>query len=304
MDLQNAPIAVTGATGFLGRYIVDALLKRNARVIGVVRNPGRVPDLQKKCAELRKADLGDKEALARGFEGAKAIVSNAALYTTSPVGQGWKEHLRTNIEGARNVFEAAAKAGVKRLVQVSSCAVYKGGDPGGIREDHPKLTMEDRRAFRSYFISKAVSEQIAWDLAKEHGLEVTSVRPSGIYGAFDHNFMPYFRAAVWSPLVPLRIQPCMVYGGDVAEAIALILEKDSSIGKAYNTAGDPSTLGDLIEGWRRAGGGALPFRIPLPVSFKMAVDSGLAERELGWKRTPPEQAFRETLALEKAAARA
>ncbi|MEW6776452.1 MAG: NAD(P)-dependent oxidoreductase [Bdellovibrionota bacterium] len=301
MNLENTPIAVTGATGFLGRYIVDALLKRKARVIGVVRNPDRVPELKKKCAELRKADLGDKEALARSFEGVKAIVSNAALYTTSPTGQGWEEHLRTNIEGARNVFEAAAKAGVKRLVQVSSCAVYKGGDRNGIREDHPKLTMEDRAPFRSYFISKAVSEQIAWDLAKEHGLEVTAVRPSGIYGAFDHNFMPYFRALVWSPVVPMNVQPCMVYGGDVAEAIALILEKDSSIGKAYNTAGDRRTLGDLIEGWRKAGGRALPFRIPLPVPFKMVVDSGLAERELGWKRTPPEAAFRETLALEREA---
>src|SRR5262245_11042771 len=67
MTLRGARIAVTGATGFLGRYIVDALLARGAHVIGVVRNPGRVPELAARGVELRKADLAERDRLAAGF---------------------------------------------------------------------------------------------------------------------------------------------------------------------------------------------------------------------------------------------
>ena len=54
---------MTGATGFLGRYLVDGLLARGARVIGVVRNPGRVPELAARGVELRQADLAERDRL-------------------------------------------------------------------------------------------------------------------------------------------------------------------------------------------------------------------------------------------------
>ena len=79
MNLRGATIAVTGATGFLGRYIVDALLGRGAHVIGVVRNPRKLPELLHKGVELRQADLAAPEHLKQAFAGAEAVVSNAAL---------------------------------------------------------------------------------------------------------------------------------------------------------------------------------------------------------------------------------
>src|SRR5688572_20821225 len=91
MDLAGATIAVTGATGFLGRYVVDVLLKRGARVVGVVRNPDRVPELARRGVELRKADLGNTAELAEGFRGARAVVSNAALFSIR--NQKWEEHI-------------------------------------------------------------------------------------------------------------------------------------------------------------------------------------------------------------------
>src|SRR5437899_4136385 len=80
MELKGRNIAVTGATGFLGRYIVDVLLKRGAHVIGVVRNPDRVPELQQRGVEFRKADLAERDRLTAGFAGVDAVVSNAALF--------------------------------------------------------------------------------------------------------------------------------------------------------------------------------------------------------------------------------
>jgi uncharacterized protein YbjT (DUF2867 family) len=73
LALSGARIAVTGATGFLGRYIVDTLLLRGAKAVGVVRNPDRVPQLVARGVELRKADLAPRHDLAEGFAGADAV---------------------------------------------------------------------------------------------------------------------------------------------------------------------------------------------------------------------------------------
>src|SRR5258706_1645794 len=102
MDLRGTPIAVTGATGFLGRYIVDVLLARGAHVVGVVRNPARVPELAVKGVELRQADLSERERLAAGFMGTQAVASNAGLFALG--NQNWGAHQRAHVEGTPNLM--------------------------------------------------------------------------------------------------------------------------------------------------------------------------------------------------------
>src|SRR5437762_4314088 len=166
MDLRGAAVAVTGATGFLGRYLVDGLLARGARVIGVVRNPGRVPGPAARGVELRQADLGERDGLARGFAGAQAVVSNAALFSLR--NRSWEDHQRANIQGTENVFGALADAGVRRVVHVSSVAVYRAHRPR-VAEDAPQLTPDTRRTLtNAYSVSKALSEQLAWRLAARY----------------------------------------------------------------------------------------------------------------------------------------
>src|SRR5256885_2828658 len=186
MDLRGAAVAVTGATGFLGRCLVDVLLARGARVIGVVRTPGRVPELAARGVELRQADLSERDRLARGFAGARAVVSNAALFSLR--NRSWEDHHRANIQGTENVFGALAGAGVRRVVHVSSVAVYRAHRPR-VTEEAPQLTADTRRTLtNAYSVSKALSEQLAWRLAAQRGLELTAVRPCAIYRAFDPNF--------------------------------------------------------------------------------------------------------------------
>ncbi len=73
-------VAVTGATGFIGRYLVQALVERGTRVVGVVRSPDKVPALRDHPrVEMRKADLADRAALTAAFDGVDAVISNAGL---------------------------------------------------------------------------------------------------------------------------------------------------------------------------------------------------------------------------------
>ena len=284
MTLRGARIAVTGATGFLGRYIVDVLLARGAHVIGVVRNPTKVPELAAKGVELRKADLSERDRLAAGFAGAQAVVSNAALFSLRTA--SWREHERCNIEGTRNVMGACVDAGVRRIVQVSSVAVYGLFARGTLHEDTPQLGADTMRLpWNVYPVSKALSEQLAWQLAAEHRLELTTVRPCTIYGAFDPNFMPVFERVTTLPVSirPVGMRMSYVYAGDVAEGIALALEHDGSIGRAYNLTGDGETWQELTDAWRAAGGKTPWLALPIPLPLAPQFDSSRAKRELGWR---------------------
>ena len=301
MELNGATVAVTGATGFLGRYVVDVLLRRGANVVGVVRNPGRVPELARRGVEMRKADLASRDELAAGFAASAAVVSNAALFSLR--NQRWEDHARTNVDGARNVFAAAALAGVHRVVHVSSVAVYRvgGASIDETAEQHDETS--PRRPWTVYPISKALSEQLAWRMAREHGIELTTVRPCVIYGAHDPNFLPLLRWLLWPPitLVPALGAMPFVYAGDVAEAIALCLEKPVAIGKAYNVTGDASSVWEFVNAWRQAGGPAPWLRLPLPVPLRRGFDHSLATRDLGWKNRPLVEGLRETIERERAA---
>lgn len=301
MELDGKRVGVTGATGFLGRYIVEALEGRGAEVVGVVRNPDRVPELVARGVELRRADLGDRGALVAAFEGLDALVSNAALfsvYTTK-----WSSYEQTNLVGTRNVFEAARQAGIGRVVHVSSIAVYNRPlrTTKPIDEDFEQLSMRDLGPFNAYYVSKAVSEQIAWDLCKQANIALTCVRPGPIYGAFDPNLTPILKRVFGLPIgvMPLWLELPFVYAGDVADAIALCLEHDASAGKAYNTAGDGDTSWrDMAEAWRAAGGRVSRLMCPVPAPVKIQIDNTRAYTELGWRNRPLVEGLRETFARE------
>ena len=299
MDLRGTRIAVTGATGFLGRYIVDVLLARGAHVIGVVRNPGRVPELAAKGIELRKADLSERANLAAGFAGAAAVVSNAALFALG--NQSWAEHERANVDGTRNVMGACKDAGVTRVVQVSSVAVYGLFARGALHEDAPQLGPDTRRLpWNVYAASKAISEQEAWRLAKEYGIGLTAVRPCTIYGAFDPNFMPMFKRLtnLSVSIKPVGMRMSYVYAGDVAEGIALALEREQSIGRAYNLTGEGETWQDMTDAWKAVGGRTPTVALPIPIPLAPAFDNARAKRELGWRPRPLVEGLRETRRLE------
>ena len=174
------PTLVTGATGFVGWHVARLLEERGRRVRALVR-PGRgLADLP--SVEPVTGDLREPDSLARAVEGCDVVFHVAAdyrLWTPDP-GQMY----RSNVDGTRNLLEAARRAGVERVVYTSTvgCIGLLPGSPGD--EDTP-VTLEDMTG--PYKRSKFLAEQVALDFARS-GFPVVIVNPTAPVG--DHDFKP------------------------------------------------------------------------------------------------------------------
>lgn len=313
-EMQGAPVksdmlagqrvAVTGATGFIGRYIVRSLLGHGAHVVAVVRNPDKVPSFREMGVELRRADLADREALAAGFAGADAVISNAGVISLA--GSSRAALIEQNLVGTRNVFLAIADAGVKRAIQTSSASVYANKRGQYYTEDDALRTADDLNLpFTAYAISKACAETEAWRLADAHGVALSTVRPHSVHGAFDRNsFTKYFKMLVKPPITvfPTHMRFPSVYAGDIGEAMCLMLTTAAAHGRAYNICGEPGehSYWDLLEAWKAAGGKVPKIVIPVPVPISYRYSIRRAQEDLGWENRPLVDGFREMIALEKA----
>ncbi|MGE0431487.1 MAG: NAD-dependent epimerase/dehydratase family protein [Planctomycetota bacterium] len=299
MNLQGATVAVTGASGMLGVYLCRSLLARGANVRGVVRNPRKAPFLEAEGVTFATANLNDRDALTAAFRGCDAIVSNAALF--SMTNQNWEANYSANKTGTENVYHAAHAAGVKRMVHISTFGVYRWRIWGApkMAEDNPRLRGErgEMGPTRVYRATKNISEQLAWSLAKEFGMDLTVLRPTGVYGARDTQSLAAVRAFSRLPVLvlPAMYMP-MTFGGDVGDAAAAALATDISIGKAYNTGGDAHRITRFISTWRRVNKHWFPLVIPLPTfGIGLRTDSSLAAAELGFRNRPFEEGMRELI---------
>ncbi|MBQ2819966.1 MAG: NAD-dependent epimerase/dehydratase family protein [Thermoguttaceae bacterium] len=179
---------VTGAGGFLGLYLTEALLRNGDTVRGVCR--GCYPELDAlgvQCfhADLGKADCGrDQETLFQACEGVDVIFHTAAI---SGIGEPWEKYYRTNTLGTRNLLEAAKKAGVKKFVLTSSPSVTFAGEPQcGIDESAPY----PEKWLAHYPHSKALAEKMVLEANGENGLLTCALRPHLIWGPRDKALIP------------------------------------------------------------------------------------------------------------------
>ena len=295
MDIQGRTIAVTGASGMIGTYICRSLLRAGAKVVGVVRNPAKAAFLAEEGVEFRTADLADVDALAEAFKGCDAIVSNAAMYVVQKSMHAWAEHEKANLEGTRHVYEAAHKAGVKRVIQISTFGIYRWSIFRVLDEQSPQLNGA-RRQGGPYRATKQTSEALAWEMARHFALEVTSLRPTAVYGARDYNFMRPVYGLLRLPVLPMpSISFPIVYAGDVADAVVGALKNDASIGQAYNVGGENLQVAEFMKALHDV----LPaspkvFALPIPIGVK--IDNSKAARDLGFRNRPFADALREVVA--------
>lgn len=305
MDLSRCRIAVTGATGFVGRALVRSLQGRGAHVIALVREPRRARDLARAGVELRVADLRDADALARALDGADAVYANAGLVS---IGQHPLDALMdVNVRGTEKLLRAAARRDVGRVVMTSSATVYAPRRDHHYREEHPlRASGGFVTPFGYYALSKALAERKAWRLARELDLELTTVRPHQIHGPFDGvGFTHWTRRIMRSPVAvyPSHLRLPSVYVHDLTEAMCRMLERSAAPGRAYNIAGEPgTTYWQLLEAYAAAGGHRARWILPVPVPLERRFDTTRAREDLGFTNRPLVESFADLIRREREAA--
>lgn len=170
---------VTGANGHLGNNLVIALLDKKWTVRAGVRNLENSQPFVGLDCELVYAELQDKEAMVKALQGVDVLFQVAAVF------KHWAkdpkaEIVAANVNGTRIVLEAAAQAGVKKVVYISSVAAI-GHNGESLDESQWNTDLSN-----PYYRSKILSEQQAWKTAKELGLSMVSLLPSAMIGPNAH----------------------------------------------------------------------------------------------------------------------
>jgi nucleoside-diphosphate-sugar epimerase len=216
--------AVTGANGFLGSHVCDVLAERGWRARAGHRAGSDVRWLAGGAATPVIMDLQDAASLDALFDGCDGVVHCAgALVADEDV------YRRVNVNGTRAVAEAAARAGVRRLVYVSSLAA---GGPAG--PDAPRNESHPDQPISGYGRSKLAAEHVLRDGAWP--FETLCLRPPALYGPRDREFLPMFRAARlgWTARFGTRLNGLsMVHGRDAATAAVTLLEHPAATGVYY-----------------------------------------------------------------------
>jgi len=173
---------VTGANGFLGRYLVEQLVDRGESVRAMVRQPDA--QLASLGVEIFLADLGDAAALAGACQGVHTVHHTAAI---AGIWGPWKTYYETNTLGTVRLLEAARNAGVRRFVYTSSPSVtFDGRDQCNVDESAPYA----RRWLAHYPRSKALAEQAVLAAHGVEGLSTCALRPHLIWGPRDRHLIP------------------------------------------------------------------------------------------------------------------
>jgi len=223
--MMPGTVLVTGASGFVGHYLVPALIEAGWTVRALVRHLPRGVKLAQAGATLHRGDLLDPPSLAAAVLGCDAVLHLAAVADSSDA----ELNHQVNVVGSRNVVRACLAADVARIVNVSSTCAGR--------------TMQD-----AYGRTKREAEaEFVGD-----GLAVTHLRPTMIYGHGSAEFDLFAAACRHAPRVPIpgdgRCVLRPVYVGDFVALMLRVLDRDEAIGATYDVAGpEPIDIDGFVE---------------------------------------------------------
>lgn len=240
-------IFVTGGTGFIGGHVVRKLRERGDEVVVLARSPERARPLADLGCEIVKGDLADTDAIKRGMEGCDAVIHSAAIYK---VGIPKSEHAAmwdANVNGTERVLDAAAEAGIGRIVYVSTVNTF-GNTHGQVVDETYKRSEADG-FLSAYDETKYRSHEIAQKRIAA-GAPIVVVQPGGVYGPHDHsevaNLMKQARTGKLRAKAFPELGGNFVHVEDVADGILLALDR-GEVGESYVLGGERARLGELLD---------------------------------------------------------
>jgi len=184
-----AKVLITGANGFIGSHLVDKFLKEGHKVYGLVRTTSDLSLINHLEVSLKYGDITDYYSVEKALQNIDIVVHNAGLASD----WGSLELFRKiNLEGTRNVAEAAMKNGISRIVYMSTTAIH------GFNHNHPQSEDGRKDPVFNYGLSKLEAENWIMNFGNTNNIEVTSIRPGNVFGPGDHTFMEKYMKALVS----------------------------------------------------------------------------------------------------------
>lgn len=286
---------VTGGAGFIGSHIVDRLVSdgHQVRVLDDL-STGKLENLSgvRQRIEFLQGDVRNRRTVTTACQGIELIIHEAAWRSVPKSMEDPSGYTEVNVGGTVNLLETAVKAGVKRLVFVSSSSIYGQTDQLPISEDHPKNPISP------YAASKLAGELYCGLFARAFGLETVVVRYFNVFGprqSLENDYavvVPKFITCV------LRHESPPIYGDgqqardftyieNIVEATILVSTVAGISGEAFNIAlGEEHSVLELLQQLNTILGVSIApsFKPPRPGDVRRTfAESSKAFRLLGWQ---------------------
>lgn len=226
-------VLITGATGFIGRRLVEALREHDAVVHVLVRHGLRTrnPPWPAHTVIERHGDLDQPQTLNGVCAGVDTIFHLAGYSGPEPDGAVGDAHWQVTVEGTRALLAQAQQAGVRRFVFVSSVKAMGEGGTTWFDESSPAMPVSP------YGRAKLEAEKLVLDAGKKHRMHVCILRLPLVYGRDNQGNVPRMISAIdrgrFPPLPEVGNKRSMVHVDDAVQAMLLAATKPSAAGKVY-----------------------------------------------------------------------
>jgi len=253
MKLDGEKILVTGGAGFIGSHICERLIKENAKVVVLDDfSTGKLSNLEsiKNNIKIIHGNIKNYNDVCKAIKDCSAVIHEAFPYGKSGMGLD-EQFIDDGIIGTYNILKASVKNNIKKVINVSSVAVY------GIQKTMPVDEENPANPFLPYGVTKLSGELYCSTFSNLYGLDTISLRYFYVYGPryakFDHSAMVNFLHNA------VKSKPLTIYGDgsqirdytyidDVVDGTILATIKNDTYGKVYNiSAGKRITILELAE---------------------------------------------------------
>ena len=236
-------VLVTGATGFLGKYLVEELINNGYEVVAQGRKENILNNLKEQYkVNILKCSLNEIKNIDMNID---CVIHAAALST---VWGKWQDFYDSNVLGTENVIKFCLKNNVRRLIYVSSPSVYSAKfDRFNIKEEY----FDKNNKLNFYIKSKILAENLINKIDNQK-LETVIIRPRGLFGIGDTSLVPRLINANSKIGIPLFNDGKNVVDitcvENVAYSLRLAMEKEEANGNIYNiTNGDPTEFKNILD---------------------------------------------------------